>query len=481
MKIYVRVILLSLVVLLHTLPVRGESNLAALVKLSQPAIATVITYNSEKSVQAIGSGFFIDRHGHFITNYHVIQNAFNAEIKIYNGKKYPIRAVVSQNTRIDLVKVLVDIPPEDVRWLEIDTHIPTIAERIFVVGSPLGLEQTVSEGIVSAVREMPVVGRFFQMSAPISVGSSGSPVINMHGKVVGIVTFMMIMGQNLNFAIPSKGVLSLEKLPAQLSISEWTIAGSKESPQLAEKLCRQGFTFSIDGKYKEALHYYREAAETNPANMDAWYGLTQCYVGLDQPQEVIETFNQAIRFNPNDAQLHYNLGNFYNAIGKPESAVASYKEAIRVDPDSALAHDKLGVTQGDLGNHKAALEAHHHVVRLLPKYAPGYFNVGVASGLLGNHIDAISAYKEVISIDPAFESAYTNLGLAYDQIGDFKLAGDTFKEAIRVDPNDATAHYQLGLFYLREKNRLAALDEYRILRSLDVKRAAALFDKIYPK
>jgi hypothetical protein len=73
-----------------------------------------------------------------------------------------------------------------------------------VIGTPLGLEQTVSDGIVSARREIPGFGRIVQMTAPISPGSSGSPVLNMRGEVVGVATFLIDMGQNLNFAIPAE-------------------------------------------------------------------------------------------------------------------------------------------------------------------------------------------------------------------------------------------------------------------------------------
>jgi len=78
-----------------------------------------------------------------------------------------------------------------------------------VLGSPLGLENTVTEGIVSALRLTQEKEDIFQISAPISKGSSGSPVVNMRGEVIGVATFQLINGQNLNFAVPGKYVVDL--------------------------------------------------------------------------------------------------------------------------------------------------------------------------------------------------------------------------------------------------------------------------------
>ena len=117
--------------------------------------------------------------------------------------------VVAENPSLDLVKVFVDIPEELPIAIDVAREPPDIAERVLVVGSPMGLEQTVTEGIISAIRELPDVGTIYQITAPISPGSSGSPIINMKGKVVGVTSFFLQKGQNLNFGIPGKYVLDL--------------------------------------------------------------------------------------------------------------------------------------------------------------------------------------------------------------------------------------------------------------------------------
>jgi hypothetical protein len=199
----------------------AEVNLSELVKDTRSAVVTVITYDRDNKPSSIGSGFFVDKTGHIITNYHVLEDAYSAEVRTYKGKKFPIMFVVAENKAADLVKVLVDIPGGSPNWLKFVKSLPSIGERIFVIGSPMGLEQTVSEGIVSAVREWKKVGKIIQISAPISSGSSGGPVFNMKGQVVGVTTLYFKEGQNLNFAVPSQYLAELKQETASRTISEW--------------------------------------------------------------------------------------------------------------------------------------------------------------------------------------------------------------------------------------------------------------------
>src|SRR5690606_1995460 len=94
--------------------------------------------------------------------------------------------------------------------LPVVARVPAEGESIVVIGNPFGLEGSVSNGIVSAVREISGYGRIIQITAPISPGSSGSPVVNMSGQVIGIATLQAAEGQSLNFAVPSERILQLK-------------------------------------------------------------------------------------------------------------------------------------------------------------------------------------------------------------------------------------------------------------------------------
>ena len=186
-----------------------DESLPSLIKRIKPSTVIIFAYDDKGEFLKLGSGFFISKNGDVITNYHVIQGASSADIKTADGKTYPITYILAGDEQNDVTRLSVNIPSSFVYPLPLNQTIPDVGERIIVYGSPLGLENTVSDGIVSAIRDIPDYGRIIQITAPISPGSSGSPVFNMQGEVIGIATFQIIEGQNLNFAIPSKRISSL--------------------------------------------------------------------------------------------------------------------------------------------------------------------------------------------------------------------------------------------------------------------------------
>lgn len=198
----------------------AQVNLPAIFKRIGASAVVILTYERDGRKLSQGSGFFVNERGDIITSGHVLEGASHAEVKTTDGRVYPIRKVLVEDRKVDLIRISVDIPRKAVHPLSISTYIPEVGERVVMIGSPLGLEQKVSDGIVSAVHEIPTFGKIIQITAPISPGSSGSPVINMKGEVIAIATFQMIKGQNLNFAIPIERISNLIPSKEQ-TLSEW--------------------------------------------------------------------------------------------------------------------------------------------------------------------------------------------------------------------------------------------------------------------
>jgi len=456
-----------------------DAHLVQVTRIVQRAVVKITTYDVEMKRIGIGSGFFVDKGGVLITNYHVLDGAYAADVKTYDGREYQIQRVLAYNKAADLIKVKVKLTEKSVHQLEVTPDVPEIAERILVVGNPLGLDQTVSEGIVSAVREFPNIGKIFQMSAPASHGSSGSPVINMDGKVIGVVSFIVEPGQNLNFAVAGQSVLDLKDEKTVMTLPEWTYSVSTKKPGLAAELCQKGFEFSIQGKYKKALEYYKEAAEKSPDDVESWYGLGSCYVGLEQPPEAIKAFKEAIRTSPDKTRAHYYLGKYYQSLDRYKEAIESYQTALRINRDYGPAYIGLAEIysrQKRINDEKEAIE---QLVRIHPDYAASHYNIGITYVKLERYQDAIDAFKRALKINPKIPGAYYHIGIMYGNLGNLKEAVAAYKQAIRIAPDFVPAHFNMGVFYLHAGRKDAALEEYKILKKLDKKTADKLFDLIY--
>lgn len=180
-------------------------SLPALIKATQPSVVTISALKANGNITALGTGFFVSKDGDIITNRHVINGASRIRVKTRDGRTYRVNRVIGVDKHGDLACIRANIPMEGVRPLQIETSLPEVGERVVVLGNPKGLERTASDGIVSAVRHTPGFGRVVQITAPISPGSSGSPVINSRGRVIGVVAFLM-EGQNLNFSISGERV-----------------------------------------------------------------------------------------------------------------------------------------------------------------------------------------------------------------------------------------------------------------------------------
>ncbi len=158
---------------------------------------------------ATGSGVFISSDGKALTNHHVIADAHSASIQTTDGKVYDVSGWYDAEESIDLA--LIQVEGSGFDYLEIgDVSSLAAGQTVFAIGSPLGLDNTISQGIISNP-DRPVDGlRYIQTSAPISHGSSGGALINDRGQLIGITSAMFADGQNLNLAVPISRAAELD-------------------------------------------------------------------------------------------------------------------------------------------------------------------------------------------------------------------------------------------------------------------------------
>ncbi|MFH1452641.1 MAG: serine protease [Armatimonadota bacterium] len=204
----------------------GHKKIPEIVGLIKPAVVTVIIYDSKGEQVSQASGFFVAK-DQIVSNRHIFEGGYSAEIKAFNGKTYKVKGVIGDDRGWDIVLLSVDTSDMDVQPLVLVNKYPKEGQKIVVIGSPRGLEYTISDGIISSIRRIKEFGKVLQITAPLSPGSSGSPVVNLNGEVVGVASSQVHHAQNLNFAVPSERVLGLAPFANLKTVYAW-VSGSAD-------------------------------------------------------------------------------------------------------------------------------------------------------------------------------------------------------------------------------------------------------------
>jgi hypothetical protein len=180
----------------------GQQNIISkIVEKYGKAVVMIASVNPDQETYSLGSGFIVDSEGIIITNYHVIEGAYPIIIKLLNGDFYDNISVINADERRDLAILKIDgwdLPTVDLG----NSNDAKIGEEVIVIGNPQGLQNTVANGIISAFRQSEGGFQYHQITAPVSKGSSGSPVFNNEGEVIGVISASIEDGQNLNFYVP---------------------------------------------------------------------------------------------------------------------------------------------------------------------------------------------------------------------------------------------------------------------------------------
>jgi len=270
------------------------------------------------------------------------------------GRTYPVAGTLAVDEEGDLALLKVELPAERSRPLTLTNTLPAEGEQVFVIGNPLRLEGSVSDGIVSAVREVPDVGRVIQITAPVSHGNSGSPLFNMRGQVIGIVTVKVTNGQNINLALAAARIVNLRG--AQL-ISFKDLPNDKSATQpegVAEVWYRGGLDSMWLGNYDNALGYFETAANRNPRRPETWIQIGYCKVKQGRNDEAIRAYQRALQLRPNSAETYNKLGDAHYYAGRFNEAIQAYKQAARLRPDQPEAYYNLGLAYLEIGDRESA-------------------------------------------------------------------------------------------------------------------------------
>ena len=434
------------------------------------------------------SGFFVEP-DKVATNIHVVARPGPVFIKSPDKQKvWSVEGVMAFDVKNDLV--VLKVIGEGIPFLLGNSDAVSVGDVVVATGYPGGKYRG-TQGIVNRVRTND---RWIQMKISLSGGSSGSPVRNSKGQVIGIVS---AVENPYSYAIPSNALRTL--------IDDSRLA--EPLTQWRKRKHIRAYIYSVQGQHKYNAHRYDEAVadfdkaiKLNHQKVGAYYnrGLAKFTLGdlefaQGNPEKArqlyeagIEDSTQAIKLNPEDAYAYYNraggkfrLGQFEANQGDIVKGQAYYQGAIHdwtqvIELDSELAdpYNNRGIAKATLGESKIkqgaitdaqtlyveAIQDCTQAIQLNPGYAEPYINRGYAQFRLGktkaDHQDLTSAqelyaaavqdFTEAIRLVPESAYAYGNRGVAKAALGDAEGAIKDFDAAIQINPEYTEIYYDRG-------------------------------------
>jgi tetratricopeptide (TPR) repeat protein len=337
------------------------SSIPEIVAKTKPAIVEIIAMDEKGEPTTLGTGFFVSSDGLVVTNFHVIKDATSLSAVNNNGAIFLFERVVAQPAGADLA--ILQFRASDVPFLRLGKSTTAVeGQKVIVIGNPTGLTGTVSDGIISAFREKRSL---IQITAPISPGSSGSPVMDEDGQVIGVATLQSVEGQNLNFAIAVEQISeALGSLTAKTSPTPYELSHVPEPPK----------AYPTSTPYQDASAIYPSTLLTpeqllhqplttptpnpllgSPTAIDAkvYFECGLVSSAKHEYANAIAEFTEVIRID-NDAGAYNNRGYAYFNQGKIEKAIIDYNEAIRIAPNLALYYENRARAYLRIGNHAKA-------------------------------------------------------------------------------------------------------------------------------
>ena len=380
---------------------------------------------------SVGSGVFLQPNV-VATNNHVIAKAVSGVVKrVGNNTEFDIEGVVAIDVKHDLA--LLSVPANSgVPLLPLgDVNSVAIGDTVYVAGNPEGFEGTFSEGVISGIRGTDYDKRF-QITAPISSGSSGGPVLNTRAEVIAVCVSVVSTGQDINFAVPSNYLYPLILESRVGSVKP--LVEDKESQSAASYYSDREAKFS-SGDYVGAIADYDAAIRLSPDYVDAYIsrGIAKYFLG-DYFAAIVD-YNAAVRLNPNEAGAYQKRALAWNLLKQYSRAIEDYDAVIQIAPDWPGVYTDRGNAKEQLEDHFGAIPDFDMAIRLNPNDSSAYFRRESVKWELKQYESAIADYDVVIRLRPNDELAYSNRGNMKVELGRYSAAIRDYNMAIQLNPS----------------------------------------------
>ncbi|HEY3252075.1 MAG TPA: tetratricopeptide repeat protein [Ignavibacteria bacterium] len=359
------------------------------------AIVVVEAYDFDGAKSMQGSGVIIKDKNILVTNFHIFAGSEKLKL-MHKDKEIKFTEIIGFSVDRDVL--VLKLEDGDYPQIKIGTTTDLkVGGKVYAIGSPMGLENTMTEGIVGGFRKFDDKKNnieYVQISAALSPGSSGGAVLNSSGELIGISTMGMKEGENLNFAIKIEDVLNVD-------LGEYSDKVKLEAINYFFK----GKSLYDNGDYNKAVEYYDKYIQKVPLDAKAFNFRGLAYLQMKEYDKASKDFDKSSKIDPNYFAPLLNKGDLDYKMGEYEKAVKDFTKIIAKKPDLTSAYYARGLAKMKMEDWSDAVDDFNKVIKLDPDYTEAYINKGISYYYNRQFMDAIICWKKAISIDPSLTNA----------------------------------------------------------------------------
>jgi hypothetical protein len=334
------------------------------------------------------SGFVVEPGDQVMTTAHEISSVTNLRVKTKDGRVFPARLDRVGTERADVAQLtLVGGKLPAAALGSVDRV--AAGDSVVTIGCPGGFEFSVTRGVVSGIRDSGYGYPLVQTDVAVNPGSSGGPLFDASGRVVGIVKSAVVARDRIHFALPiDLGTALLEQ-----------VAHERQAYQLFNEAV-------LEARLDEKAALYRKAIALQPDLAEAHYNLAFALERLGKKEDAATEYREALRLRPGDVPATLNLGSILYEDQALDEAAAVYRAALALRPGSLAVRNNLAQTYAAQGRSAEARREFEAILRADPGYANAHFNLAV---LLddGMHQPKLAAehYRRYLALAPDGEDA----------------------------------------------------------------------------
>ncbi len=479
---------------------------------NQRGVVYLTVLGDEKETVAEGSGFVVEQ-GVMATSYLLVSQAKSMAGKNFKGKKVKIEGIlaVDKNLNLALLKIKGKTPALSMG----NSDELNMGKKVYAVGSNESGEIGASEGTVRNILEIEPTKRFVETSLSIPQSFNGAPLMDVNGKVLGMVVFLertlkFILPSNLMKTVQKKSLVKFKDYQHEDYLATFEgafLAGKvaslldetgkaqkylekvvKLSPMNIEPISLLASVYNRQRNYREAATAYQKVIELDNNRDDAYYQLGIVNLRLGKYRDSIAPLQQAVELNPDLKDAYFYVGNAYKELKEPAKAVEAYENYLNLKPEDPWeGYLHLGLSRIELkqfeeastalneaakakpqdiktnyylaqayekaNQYEKAEETYKLLAQLSPEEADTYYkSILYMHDKAGNHEKAIETARSIIELKPDSTQDIYNLGLMYQKLKKYDEAIKTFNEVLAMNPADPYSHSNIGyIYYIQNK------------------------------